>query len=250
MAGTKVLMWYDGTAYQLFGSQRNSDANTIYTGITGSIYNSTNATRTLAINSLDIANYTGGQLAYTLPATAAIGSVIQVYAVQSGGFRITAPAGDNILLENGAASGAAGWIQMSQYGWVQLRCIVADTTWVVTNSNGIVENNNGVRTGLNRYFINTSQSSITPESAKNDIYQLTALADNFTLNSPTMSQGSKIVIYLGAISSNRTFTAHSDYKFAEDNDAPANIELGWTYEFVITKDNYYHYVSWTRYDVS
>jgi len=28
MAGTKVLMWYDGTAFQLFGSQRVSDSNT------------------------------------------------------------------------------------------------------------------------------------------------------------------------------------------------------------------------------
>jgi len=34
LAGTKVMMWYDGTAYQLFGSQRNSDANTTYAEIT------------------------------------------------------------------------------------------------------------------------------------------------------------------------------------------------------------------------
>jgi hypothetical protein len=33
MAGTKVMMWYDGTAFQLFGSQRTSDANTTYSEI-------------------------------------------------------------------------------------------------------------------------------------------------------------------------------------------------------------------------
>ena len=32
MVGTKVVLWYDGTAYQMFGSQRNADTNTTYTG--------------------------------------------------------------------------------------------------------------------------------------------------------------------------------------------------------------------------
>ena len=33
MAGTKAMMWYDGTAFQLFGSQRVSDTDTTYTEI-------------------------------------------------------------------------------------------------------------------------------------------------------------------------------------------------------------------------
>lgn len=33
MTGTKVMMWYDGAAFQLFGSQRTSDSNTSYSEI-------------------------------------------------------------------------------------------------------------------------------------------------------------------------------------------------------------------------
>lgn len=172
MAGTKVLMWYDGTAYQLFGSQRASDTdtNTTYTGITGSTATTTAATKTLVINSLDLANYASGQLSYTLPATAAVGSVIEVYGMSSGGWKITAPAGDNIIMEDGVNSGAAGHIFAGQYAWVQLRCTVANATWVVTSSSGIIENNNGSKTGTldsiadgatNKHFTSTEKSKLS-----------------------------------------------------------------------------------------
>ena len=146
MAGTKVLLWYDGASYQLFGSQRavDTDTNTTYTGITGATTTTTTATATLGINTFVIANYTAGKLMYTLPATAAVGTVVEVYAASSGGYRITAAAGDNILYPDGTSSGAAGWIETTQYGTIKLRCIIANTTWVISSNSKQIINNNGI----------------------------------------------------------------------------------------------------------
>lgn len=145
LAGTKVMMWYDGTSYQLFGSQRTSDTNTTYTGITGTQTVTTTTTKTLAINSLDIAN-NAAQVAYTLPGTAAVGSTIEIYGMGNGGWKVTAPSGDNILMGS-YDSGSAGYVFASKYAWIQLRCIVANATWVVTDWQGTIENNNGDKVG-------------------------------------------------------------------------------------------------------
>ena len=145
MAGTKVLLWYDGTAYQLFGSQRASDsAGATYTGITGSTATTTTATSTLAINNFTIANYAAGKLLFTLPTSAAVGSVVEVYSASAGGYRITSGASAIILYPDGTSSGAAGWIETTQYGTITLRCVVANTTWMVTNNSKLITNNNGV----------------------------------------------------------------------------------------------------------
>ena len=76
------MVYYDGTAYQLFGSQ--SDTNTLPTTYlaTTTATSTTAATATLAVNQLYLGNYTGGQLVYTLPATCPIGSVIEIIALQ------------------------------------------------------------------------------------------------------------------------------------------------------------------------
>lgn len=106
---------------------------------------STTATATLAVNTFAIANYASGQLVYTLPATAPNTSSIQVYAMSAGGFRITAPSGDNILFPNGTNTGSGGYIDVPQYGMVQLRCTVANTTWNVVEANVAITNNNGAK---------------------------------------------------------------------------------------------------------
>ena len=265
MAGTKVLMWYDGTAYQLFGSQRASDTdtNTTYTGITGSTATTTTATKTLVINSLDLANYASGQLSYTLPATAAVGSVIEVYGMSSGGWKITAPAGDNIIMEDGVNSGAAGHIFAGQYAWVQLRCTVANATWVVTDSNGILENNNGNKTGVYGNVVDTaaqtlsskridprvlsaaSASSVTPTIATYDMYMYTALAENLTINAPvgTPVNGNKLLFSIKDDGTSRTLTWNAAF-------APVGVTLPtattvgkWTYMGCI------YNASATRWDV-
>lgn len=120
----------------------STDSNTTYTGITGSTTTTTTATANLSIDRLTIANYTSGQLMATLPASAAVGSIIEVFGLSSGGFRITAPSGDNILYPDGTDSGSAGYIKATQYTTVTLRCIVASTTWVVTKATKLITNNN------------------------------------------------------------------------------------------------------------
>lgn len=141
LAGTQVLMWYDGTNYQLFGSQRTSDQNTAYTGIAATPINST-ANTTIVINRAYLSNSTS-KLVFTLPASAAIGSLISVTGVGTGGWEIQAPAGDNIILSDGTDTGDAGSISGEQYTTVYLRCIVANTTWVVDNVEGVITSSTG-----------------------------------------------------------------------------------------------------------
>lgn len=50
LSGTKVLIWYDGTYYQLFGSQRVSDSNTSYTEISTAEIDAGTASTTRSIS--------------------------------------------------------------------------------------------------------------------------------------------------------------------------------------------------------
>ena len=218
LAGTKVMMWYDGTAYQLFGSQRTSDTNTSYTGITSSAAVTTTATKTLAINSLDLANYASGQLVYTLPGTAAVGSIIEVYAMNTGGWRVNAPSGDNIIMEDGHDSGAAGYIFGGKYTWVQLRCTVANATWVVTSSSGVLESGTGNKTPSSRINPRVSSaasaSSLTPTIADFDQYCYTALAADLTINAPTGTpvNGNKLMFRIKDDGTTRTLTWNAIFR--------------------------------------
>ena len=143
LAGTKVLMWYDGTSYQLFGSQRTTDANTVYLAATSAPV-TTSSTKTLAINNIDTAN-SATLVAYTLPATAAVGSTIEVIGLGAGGWRISVPSGDNVLID-GRNVAASETLTGAQYTTIQLRCVVANTSWVVTSFTGVIETSSGYKT--------------------------------------------------------------------------------------------------------
>jgi hypothetical protein len=80
---------------------------------------------------------------FTLPATAAVGSIIEVFGLSAGGFRIIALSGDNILYPNGTDSGSAGYIEAPRNATVTLRCVVANATWVVTKATLLITNNSG-----------------------------------------------------------------------------------------------------------
>lgn len=89
----------------MYGSHLNTDTNTTYiesttgTAITGT-------TQTAAINNLYYAN-NATNVAFTLPATAAINSVVEIVGLNAAGtWTITAPSGDNIFL-NGDDTGSA-----------------------------------------------------------------------------------------------------------------------------------------------
>ena len=117
--------------------------NSTYDSITGATITTTTATVTLTVDRYQIMNYSSGKLTATLPASASVGATIEVFGLSSGGFRITAPSGDNILYPDGTNSGSAGWIEAPQYATVTLRCIVASTTWIVTKATLLITNNNG-----------------------------------------------------------------------------------------------------------
>lgn len=139
-ANVIIPMWYDGTYYQLFGSYHNTDTNTTYkspqnfTAVTGT-------TQTIAVNMGYLAN-NAGQVTFTLPATAAIGDMVEIIGLGAGGWRIASPAGDNILYgtEN-IASGSH--LIGTRYGAVHLRCIVANTTWEVVRWTNNIESTSG-----------------------------------------------------------------------------------------------------------
>lgn len=136
MAGTKAMMWYDGTAFQLFGSQRvsDTDTNTTYLGATA-FTTVTGTTQAAAANAGYIANHASTGINFTLPATAAIGQIVHVLGLGAGGWRVTAPSGDNILID-GNNTGAAGYITGPAGSTIGLRCIVANTTWEVIDYTG------------------------------------------------------------------------------------------------------------------
>lgn len=148
MAGTKVLMWYDGAAYQLFGSQRTSDSNNTYSALDQWV-NVTGTSQTATINRGYLAN-NAAEVTVTLPTTAAAGSIIDVFGIGAGGFKITVPSGDNIILDGVALATSTGYVSGPQYGYVSLRCAVANTTWVVISYVGAILPDSGLPTGLSK----------------------------------------------------------------------------------------------------
>ena len=153
----KIRMWHDGTYWQLFGA--NDNTNTTYTGITGTSTTATTATATLTINRYHISNYASGRQELTLPTSAAYGSIIEVYGLSAGGYTIKAPAGDDILVGGSSLTE----IQGEQYETIVLRNVVANTTWTVISDNGqsmvFNEHLTGTIDGTNKVFTISAQAS-------------------------------------------------------------------------------------------
>jgi hypothetical protein len=79
-----------------------------------------------------------GLVTGTLPATASVGDIIRIVGYGSGGWKVAQNSGQT--LHFGATStttGTGGHIDSSQqYSSVSLKCTIANTDWVVTDSNG------------------------------------------------------------------------------------------------------------------
>ncbi len=219
MAGTKVMMWYDGTAFQLFGSQRVTDTDTNTTYIEATAFNTVSTTtQAAAVNTGYIAN-NASQVNFTLPGTVAIGQIVHVLGLGAGGWRVTAPAGDNIMIE-GNSTGAAGYIFGGQYASVTLRCIVANATWEVVGYTGNITTGVGYSTAtLTGKSISLSSNTLTGTTAEfntaltdNDFTTIagTETLTNKTLTSPVLNTG----VSGTAIDTDGTLTANSDSKLA------------------------------------
>jgi len=72
----------------------------------------------------------------TLPATAAVGDTIKIAGQGSAGWRLSAASGDTIRFGNQVTT-SGGYLQSTnQYDVVEVTCMVADTTWLVTSGVG------------------------------------------------------------------------------------------------------------------
>jgi len=97
----------------------------------------TDTSASLAVNKKYIAN-NGSLVTLTLPATAVLGSEIEVIGKGSGGWKIAQNASQSINFANGTSTpGTGGYIaSQAQYDTVKLICTIANTTWTVVNAIG------------------------------------------------------------------------------------------------------------------
>jgi hypothetical protein len=94
----------------------------------------TAATLAAAINNGYVMNHASTPCVVTLPATAAIGSKIALRGLAgSGGWTATANTGQTIQFGNTASSTAGSWSSTNAGDSCDLECIVANTTWTLTN---------------------------------------------------------------------------------------------------------------------
>jgi hypothetical protein len=92
----------------------------------------------MAVNRCYGANYST-LCTLTLPATSAVGSVMKVLGVGAGGFAIAQNALQ--LIQSGATvstTGVTGSVSAAQGCCIEITCVVADTTWIVTSSVGSI----------------------------------------------------------------------------------------------------------------
>ena len=111
------------------------------TGPTGAVEitwnNVTGTTQAAAVNSGYVAN-NAGLVTITLPATAAVGQGVAISGSGAGGWKLAQNASQLInFLAAVTTTGTGGYIaSATRYDCIVVRCIVADTTWVVEQAVG------------------------------------------------------------------------------------------------------------------
>lgn len=139
-----IPMYYNGTAWQIYGSTMSAYTNTTYIEATTGLA-VTASTQVVAVNILYYAN-NASNVDFTLPATCAINSIVHIVGMNSTGtYRVIAPSGDNIIIENND-TGSSGILNGSVRSTLVLRCTVANTTWSVVNYTGLITSNTGYST--------------------------------------------------------------------------------------------------------
>lgn len=73
------------------------------------------------------------QCAVTLPATAAVGDIVKVISQGAGGIRVTANAGQTVKALGDTTTSGGTVTPAAQYDTISVMCVVANTTWVVTD---------------------------------------------------------------------------------------------------------------------
>lgn len=99
----------------------------------------TGATQALSVDNGYIANAASGGVEFSLPASAAVGSIIRIAGLQAGsGWSITQGADQNIQFGSAASTvGTGGSIASTNDGdTIEMVCAVADDNWVVISAVG------------------------------------------------------------------------------------------------------------------
>jgi len=101
------------------------------------------ADQTASVNNGYINNKSGSELVITLPASAAVGDEIKIMGRDSHGFKIAQGSGQIIHIGAlSSTSGATGYVEMlDQWGEIDIRCIIANTTFSVSSSVGNITKN-------------------------------------------------------------------------------------------------------------
>lgn len=92
------------------------------------------STQAAAINSGYITNDGATLVTVTLPATAAVGSVVAVIGLASGGWTLAANTGQTIQFGSLATTSGGSFSSTNQFDNVYVVCAVANTTWAVISS--------------------------------------------------------------------------------------------------------------------
>ena len=123
-----------GTNLSLSGTTLNASG-----GGGGLTWSVVTADASFTVDTGTIANK-GTLLTMTLPGTSAVGKVIRIAGMNAGLWKIAQNASQNIKFGNATtATGTGGYISSTlTYDCVELLCVVADTTWVVTSSVGSI----------------------------------------------------------------------------------------------------------------
>lgn len=98
----------------------------------------TTPTVTMAVDTGYTADAGASLITFTLPATSAIGDFVEINGKAAGLYTIAQAAGQQIRFGNLASTvGVGGSVSSTlQYDCIRLRCITANTTWVVVSSVG------------------------------------------------------------------------------------------------------------------
>src|ERR1700722_1766425 len=135
--GTASAMGFTaaGTTGQFLISQGTSEP--IFATVPGALTawsTVTAGTLAAAINNGYVLNHASTACVVTLPATAAIGSKMAFRGLAgSGGWTITANTGQTIQFGNQSSSSAGSWSSADPGDTCDIECIVANTTWILTN---------------------------------------------------------------------------------------------------------------------
>lgn len=92
----------------------------------------TNTTQSAAVNTGYVITE-ASQTTVTLPATAALGSVVEVVGAGAGGWILAANTGQTINIGSVASTSGGSWTSQGQYDTIRVVCIVANTTWSATS---------------------------------------------------------------------------------------------------------------------